>query len=275
MSEANERTFWKMSGSGNDFVFFDARAVPSGTLAEASSIQRLCARRTGIGADGVVFLERWPEGDYAMRYYNADGSRASLCGNAALCSGRLAVELGAAEASGFTFATDAGVLTGRIRDGLPEIDLGPVLDIEPDVGLELGPGEARIGFAVAGVPHAVIECADVETVDLAERGRLVRWDAHFPEGANVDFVSRAAGGWRMRTYERGVEGETLACGTGAVACATVLAAWAGSSGGETRILTSSGLALDVRLTREGGGWRPSLRGNAEIVFRGVLSTAAA
>ena len=269
MNPAGERDFWKMSGSGNDFVFFDARDEPAGALAEPGVIQRICARRTGVGADGVVFLERHPEVDFRMRYYNADGSRASLCGNAALCSSRLAVNLGAVRPDGFRFATDAGVLAGRIREGLPEIDLGPVGDIQVDVGIELGAGESRMGYALAGVPHAVIECSDVEAIDLAERGRRVRWDAHFPEGANVDFVSPAPGGWRMRTYERGVEGETLACGTGAVASAAVLAAWS-RSGVETRILTSSGMPLDVRLQADGDDWRPSLRGNAQIVFRGVL-----
>lgn len=264
------RPFWKMSGSGNDFVVFDARTVAPGTLADEAAIRSLCARRTGVGADGVVFLERWEGGDFRMRYYNADGSRASLCGNAALCISRLAVELHAAPASGFRFATDAGVLSGRIRDGLPEVDLGPVRDLQPAIDLELGDGETRAGFAIAGVPHAVVLCADADAVALAERGSAVRWHSGFPEGANANFVSRAADGWRMRTFERGVEGETLACGTGAVATAAVLAAWEGQGAGVTRILTSSGLPLDVTLVRDGEVWRPSLRGSAAIVFRGEL-----
>jgi diaminopimelate epimerase len=259
-----------MSGSGNDFVFFDARAASPGPLAEPETIQQICARRTGVGADGIVFLEPYPEGEFRMRYYNADGSRASLCGNAALCSSWLAVELGFAAPEGFRFATDAGVLAGRIRDGLPEVDLEPIREIVPDVAVDLGEGESRIGFALAGVPHAVILCADAEAVQVDERGRTVRWSPVFREGANVDFVSRVPGGWRMRTYERGVEGETLACGTGAVACAAVLAAWAGGSVGTTRILTSSGLPLDVSFRADGGVHRPSLRGSARLAFRGTL-----
>ena len=264
------RAFWKMSGSGNDFVFFDAREEPAGDLADPETIRRLCARRTGIGADGVVFLEGFAEGDFRMRYYNADGSRASLCGNAALCISRLAVELGAADPGGYRFGTDAGVLSGRIRDGVPEVDLGPVRELQPDVPISLGEGEARAGFALAGVPHAVILCADVAAVDVEVRGRLVRNAPTFPEGANVNFVSRAEGGWRMRTFERGVEGETLACGTGAVASAAVLGAWKEAPAAGTRILTSSGLPLDVRITADGGALRPSLSGSAEIVFRGTL-----
>jgi len=270
MNDAAERTFWKMNGSGNDFVFFDARDVPPGPLGEPEAIRRICARRTGVGADGVVFLERYAEGDFRMRYHNADGTRASMCGNAALCSSRLAIELGAVDPSGFRFATDAGVVTGRLRDGLPEIDLGAVRSIRLDVGIDLGAGESRMGFADAGVPHAVILCSDADAIKIDDRGKSVRWNAAFPDGANVDFVSRGADGWRMRTFERGVEGETLACGTGAVATAAVLEAWAGGRGGTTRILTSSGLPLEVRLEPEGAGWRPSLRGNAEVVFRGII-----
>ena len=266
------RAFWKMSGSGNDFVVFDARTIDPGRLAEPAAIRALCARRTGVGADGVVFLEPWADGDFRMRYYNADGSRASMCGNAALCISRLAVELGAGPAAGFRFATDAGILTGRIRDGLPEVDLGAVGDLRPYVDLDLGPGESRAGFAVAGVPHAVILCDDADRVALAERGAMVRWHNAFPDGANANFVSPSGNGWRMRTFERGVEGETLACGTGAIASAAVLAAWEGrEEGGVTRILTSSGLTLEVRLEREGSSWRASLRGSAAIVFRGTLA----
>ena len=268
------RPFWKMSGSGNDFVVFDARTVAAGTLADEHAIQSICARRMGVGADGVVFLEAWDGGDFRMRYYNADGSRASLCGNAALCVSRLAVDLGAAPASGFRFATDAGVLTGRIRDGLPEVDLGPIRDLQPRIDLELADGETRAGFAVAGVPHAVVLCAEADAVALAERGAAVRWHRGFPEGANANFVSRRGDGWRMRTFERGVEGETLACGTGAVATAAVLSAWEGRDSGVTRILTSSGLTLEVTLVREGEVWQPSLRGSAAIVFRGELRELA-
>ena len=268
--DALGRPFWKMSGSGNDFVVFDARRTGAGPLAEPEVIAALCARRTGVGADGVVFLEPWAPGDFLMRYYNADGSRASMCGNAALCISRLAVELGAADASGFRFSTDAGILTGRIRDGLPEVDLGPVRDIREDAGLELTGGETRAGYAVAGVPHAVVLCRDADAVAIDERGAAVRWHPGFPDGANANFVSPAAEGWRMRTFERGVEGETLACGTGAVATAAVLALWEGRDSGVTRILTSSGLPLEVRLARDGDDWRPSLRGNAAIVFEGTL-----
>ena len=259
-----------MSGSGNDFVFFDVREVPAGRLTDPEVIQALCARRTGIGADGVVLLQDFDWGDYRMRYYNSDGSPASLCGNASLCSAKLAVELGAADAEGFRFATDAGVITGRIRDGMPEIDLAPVEEVATDVNLELAAGETRIGFARAGVPHAVVLCANADEVSLDDRGRSIRQNTVFRDGANVDFVSPAGSGWRMRTYERGVEAETLACGTGAVATAALLAAWGRTEEGDVRIVTSSGLPLMVRLLRDRDRWRPSLRGSAVVTFRGVV-----
>jgi diaminopimelate epimerase len=205
-----------------------------------------------------------------MRYYNADGSLASMCGNAALCSARLAVDLGVADPEGFRFATDAGVITGRIRDDLPEIDLAPVEEVATDVGLELAAGETRIGFARAGVPHAVVLCVNADDVPLETRGRLLRRHAVFRDGANVDFVSPAGSAWRMRTFERGVEAETLACGTGAVATAALLAAWGRTDEGDTQIVTSSGLPLNVRLVRDKGRWRPSLRGSAVVTFRGMV-----
>lgn len=262
------RQFYKMCGSGNDFVFFDARSEPAGVLETPELIRRMCARGTGIGADGVVFLEPSGAATVGLRYFNSDGSRASLCGNATLCTARLAVELGAAPPDCFTIATDAGVLAARIRDGQPEIDFAPVRDLAPDAGIAPEAGERRLGFALAGVPHLVVEVADVDRVALEARGRALRYDRSLRDGANVNFVSPAPdGGWRMRTYERGVEGETLACGTGAVASAAVLSAW-GATAGPTRIVTRSGRPLVVRPPASAGG--PSLSGEGRIVYAGTL-----
>ena len=262
--------FWKMSGSGNDFVFFDTRDGDSRGLDGADAIAAICARGTGVGADGVVLLEPATGSAFGIRYFNSDGSLASLCGNASLCSVRLAVELGAAPASGFVFETGAGQLAGRIRDGLPEIDLQPVTDVRPDAGIERLPGERRLGFALAGVPHLTALVDDVSAVDVVGRGRPLRRHASLRQGANVNFVSRADEGWQVRTYERGVEGETLACGTGAVASAILLTAW-GEATGSVSLRTRSGQELVVTLRREGHDrWLPSLRGEGRIVFQGTL-----
>jgi diaminopimelate epimerase len=270
---ASGRSFYKMCGSGNDFVFFDARAGAPAELDTEDAMRRLCARATGVGADGVVFLEPSERAALRMRYHNSDGSRATFCGNAALCTTRLAVELGIADAAGFVFEADTGLVGARIRDGIPEIDLGSVRELRPDAaGVALGPGEQRIGFAIAGVPHVVVRVDDIEHVPLDERGRTLRFDpALGSAGANVNFIAPAGegSGWLMRTYERGVEGETLACGTGAVACAAVLTAW-GAAAQPTTIVTRSGKPLIVRQRGGDGVAGPSLSGEGRIVFEGVL-----
>lgn len=274
------RRFVKMSGSGNDFIFFDARRDPAGDLESPARIRELCARGTGVGADGVVFLVPSETADFGIRYYNADGSLASLCGNASLCSTRLAAELGIAASAGMRFETGAGTLSARLRDAdrQPEIDLEPVTSLRLAVdAISLRSAERRVGYAVAGVPHLVILCDDVEAVDVAARGPGLRsHPAVGPEGANVNWVSpRAAGSaeqaWAIRTFERGVEGETLACGTGAVASAAVLAAWGQAPASGTSLVTRSGRTLRVSLkTDESGAVRPSLSGEGRVVFRGEL-----
>jgi diaminopimelate epimerase len=265
------RTFFKMSGSGNDFIMIDARVESAGELDRPEWVRAVCARGTGIGADGVVFLEPSAAAAFRIRYLNSDGSLAALCGNATLCSARLAVELGAAQTADFSIETDAGVLPARFVDGRPEIDLESVSEVVPDdPRVRLVGGETRAGFVVAGVPHVVIRVADVERVDVVGRGGPIRRDPSFRQGANVNFVSPGTGGcWRMRTYERGVEAETLACGTGAVAAAVLLNAW-GEAGPTLPLETRSGQTLRVRLVRNSGGWRPSLAGSARIVYRGAL-----
>lgn len=268
---ADGQPFYKMTGSGNDFVVFDATRGGLPDLERPTTIQTLSARGTGVGADGVVFLEKAGPGDIRMRYYNSDGSEAALCGNASLCSTRLAVDLGLAQAGGFVLHTAAGSLKARIREGLPEVDLEPVIEVKPDAA-DLGkkPGEARLGYACAGVPHVVVEIADIESADVTGRGPELRNHRALNEGANVNFVAkRPDGSFTYRTYERGVEGETLACGTGAVATAILLASW-GESGKETTLWTRSELPLTVTLKHDNGSWLPSLRGEGRIVFEGTV-----
>ncbi|HEY1952239.1 MAG TPA: diaminopimelate epimerase [Gemmatimonadaceae bacterium] len=266
--------FYKMTGSGNDFVVFDSTAGPAANLENVASIRSLAARGTGVGADGVVFIEKGGPGEVRMRYYNSDGSEAALCGNASLCSTSLAVELGIASATGFVLQTAAGALKARVRDGLPEVDLESVEEVRADASdLGMRPGERRLAYALVGVPHVVVEILDVESADVTGRGPELRHHPMLAEGANVNFVAkRPAGGFAYRTFERGVEAETLACGTGAVATAIALNHW-GESGAETTLWTRSSLPLTVTLKRQGTTWFPSLRGEGRIVFEGVLREA--
>lgn len=256
-----------MSGSGNDFVFVDTRIEPAGPLANPEVIGAICSRGTGIGADGIVFLEQSDEAAIRLVYLNADGSRADLCGNATLCTARLALELGIAGPGEFTIETDSGVLPARFADLRPEIDLKPVSEVRPDAGLSLERGELRMGFARAGVPHLVLLVDDIDTVDVVGRGRPLRRHRSLQDGANVNFVQPAGNAtFRYRTYERGVEAETLACGTGAVATAVLLAAW-GLASGPVRLRTRSGRELGVRLSGPTEAPTPSLSGEARIVYR--------
>jgi diaminopimelate epimerase len=271
MSKVAGREFVKMSGSGNDFVMVDARTAPPGELAEPDVIASICARGTGIGADGIVFLLPSHRADVQLLYLNSDGSVADLCGNATLCTTRLAVRLGTAKREGMTIETGAGIIRSRILpSGDPEIDLQEVTDVRPVAEeIQADPPERRIGFAKAGIPHLVIEVPDVAQVDVTGRGRPLRSHKSLrPTGANVNFIAPTAGGvWAIRTYERGVEGETLACGTGAVASAILIAQWEDESG-PISLKTKSGRQLTVRLKRTMAGWLPSLSGEARFVFEG-------
>lgn len=265
------RRFYKMSGSGNDFIFFDLSDGPVEAMENPDTIGAMSARGTGIGSDGVVFLETGGAGDMAIRYYNSDGSRGELCGNATLCAMRLGHHLGRIGSGEVEISTDAGVLTARIADGLPEIDLAPVTEVSLEhPAIPRLDRETRLGFVRAGVPHVVIIDSDVQTADILGRGSKVRRDRSLRDGANVNFLSRNDRGWAIRTYERGVEGETLACGTGAVASGILLTEW-GESESPVRLRTRSGKDLEVRIRREEKVWYPSLRGAAELVFTGELA----
>ena len=260
-----------MSGSGNDFVFFDGRTESVQGLDSPEVIRRICSRTQGVGADGVVFLEVSASEPFGIRYYNSDGSRGELCGNASLCTSSLAVRLGLAADDGFQFSTDVGAIKARLVSGEPEIDLQPPHDLLGAAGIALEAGESQIGFVDTGVPHLVVLMSDADLAPLARRGAELRHHASLAAGANVNFISPAGPEWRMRTYERGVEGETLACGTGAVACAVLLKEWGLVRVKETRLRTSSGRLLTVTLGAGlEGRVRPSLRGEGRIVYDGEL-----
>ena len=267
--------FYKMSGSGNDFLVFDGRynALDKFT---GQAIRWLCDRRQGPGADGVIVLGAGgpDNAHFTFNFWNSDGSLGPMCGNGALCATRLASLLELAPAEGeIRFATAAGIHRGRMTDGRPTIFL-PDCDRPvqaPQIELEAG-DQPPAWMCWPSVPHLVIICDDVNAVDLGRRGPPLRnHPATGPGGANANWVSPAGdGSWRMRTWERGVEGETLACGTGAAACALVLAE-KGVAKAPVRLWTRSQLPLDV-------AWKPSgtkvteltLTGEGRLVFRGVV-----
>ena len=266
---------YKMTGSGNDFVMLDARvSTPADWTSQ--DMKAVCARGTGIGADGVVFVGPGSHSGAArMIYYNADGSHAAMCGNAALCSTTLAAHLAIGPADGIELETDAGTYQSRALDGgRAELHLAPVHAPAAVPGLVLVAGERQAVLSRVGVPHLIVLVDDVDNVALHERGRALRFDAALaPEGANINFISTdPSGTWRMRTYERGIEGETLACGTGAVGAGCAIQEW-GLGRLPVSIQSRSGRTLGVRAAKSSNGryedvW---LAGEGRMVFRGVIT----
>lgn len=267
-------SFHKMTGSGNDFVVLDGREA-SLDLWTPARIREMCDRRSGVGADGLVLLSPEPDGAVRMIYFNADGSRAELCGNAALCSTRLAAILGMAKDPGLRLHTDSGIVESRcVGPGwAAEIRLPDVEAPASVEGVSLVPGERQMARIRVGVPHLVVLVDDAAAVNVRDRGATLRHHAAFqPEGVNVNFVARAQGAheasWTMRTYERGVEGETLACGTGTVAVAAALAGW-GLDRLPVRIVSRGGSIFSVAgVTENGRVMEPWLCGEGRLVFSG-------
>ncbi len=266
--------FYKMSGSGNDFVVLDGRSTEPDRWPPAR-VRAVCDRRSGIGADGLVILTPSTPGTVRMAYWNSDGSPGAMCGNAALCIGRLAVQLEMVPPGEFCLLTDAGAVRVRSSSSgdAAEINLPDFETPREFLGAPRGAGERRMAAAAVGVPHLVILVDDIEAVDVATRGRLLRFDpALGPEGANVNFVSPSAdagGPWLIRTYERGVEGETLACGTGTVAAAAALVCW-GKARFPLRFRSRGGPELAVRAELAGGQLTSAwLGGQGRLLFQGA------
>lgn len=267
-------TFYKMTGSGNDFVFLDGRSSSASDWS-AADIAAICDRRTGVGGDGLVVAT--PEGSDGVRmvYFNADGSRAGMCGNAALCTTRLAARLGLAPGAGMLLHTDTGMLRTRCVGPAWEAELLlPDFRLPEPVDVPLLAGECWMARCTVGVPHLVILVEHLAGVDVVARGRELRHHLAFaPSGVNVNFVGpdarSGAAGWGLRTYERGVEDETLACGTGTVGAAFALAS-RGLDGLPVRIASWGGNVYSVAGQIAGGSaHEPWLSGEGRLVFEGT------
>ncbi len=243
----------------------------------AERVQAVCDRRAGVGADGVAVLLPGSRSDAVrFEFFNRDGSRAAMCGNAALCATRLACWLEMVPGDRLTLETDVGPVEARCVAGEGErAEIGlPEPEPVSSAPIPVDEGERSIYRTVVGVPHLVVLVEDISGIPLLERGGALRsHPAAGPEGANVNFVAPAAHGWVMRTYERGVEAETLACGTGAVASAAVLAQ-ANAIQLPWEVATSSGAILTVsaRPGQNGALRQPRLAGEGRLVFRAVLGS---
>lgn len=279
--------FTKMHGSGNDFIVIDHRTPLIPPAAEAAFVRAVCLRRTGIGADGVVFIEdadpAGPEVDFRWRYVNADGSEGAMCGNGAMCGARFAVLNGIAPAR-CAFQTPSGLVRAEVDGAHVRLAMGDAGPYTPPRAVETSIGDLAIASIPVGVPHAVIVTDDADAwppVGAFEAiGRELRWHAAFaPAGTNVDVIAPLGPDRiRMRTYERGVEAETLACGTGAVASA-IAASQQGlvDSGLPVEVLASGGWPLVVSFTWDAATQTAreiTLAGRAVVVGRGVLDPEA-
>jgi diaminopimelate epimerase len=265
----NSVPFYKMQGCGNDFVFVDNRELGIDPEVMPDIVLPVCRKSFGVGADGMMFLDNAPAGSglhYIWHFFNADGSRAEMCGNGSRCAARLAWMLGMAPAS-HVFGTDAGPIEAEVdtESNLVTVLLTTPKDLRLDMTVEIEQQPFPLHFVNTGVPHAVVIVEHLEAIDVWKLGRAVRFHPEFnPAGTNVNFVAvEGPGRLSLRTYERGVEDETYACGTGAVATA-VVARELGLTGEETVITTTGGEELGVIL-RDGKAY---LRGAAELVFRG-------
>ncbi len=219
--------FTKMNGAGNDFIVFDNRDGILNQFDLPKFVQKICDRRFSIGADGVLIVENSNQADFSMRYFNSDGSEGEMCGNGARCIARFAYLKGIAKEK-MIFETKAGlyeaeIVEDHVRIKFPDVDLSQVqLNQHHSFADELG----RYHFAVVGVPHTVFYVDDLSKMThekIVELGRTVRYCSEvFPKGTNVNFAKLIDENTiAVRTYERGVEDETYACGTGSVTCSIV------------------------------------------------------
>ena len=256
--------FWKMHGAGNDFILVDDRALAFPDR-DTAFIARLCDRRRGIGSEGLLLIQPSASADFRMRFFNPDGAEADLCGNGARCIARLAREIGAAPAD-MRIETAAGPVRAEILPTGVLIHLPPPKDWRMNLSIAWKNKEQPLHFVNSGVPHAVCLVDDLAAIDVPALGSFIRRHALFaPAGTNADFIQTTGpDSLSIRTYERGVEAETLACGTGIVAAALV-AEKLGLVRAPVRVKAAGGDVLAV-------GFAPlTLTGPAEHTFQGTIN----
>jgi len=265
-------SFTKMNGAGNDFVLFDNR--DSSLNLNTDAIAKLCDRHRGVGADGVLVVELPASGaDYRMRYYNADGSEAEMCGNGARCFARFAKRASKNTAEQISFETPAGVIGAKCVDDLVQISMSEPHSHREPQALTVNGRSLDVHFINTGVPHAVVFVDDLEAVDVVKDGAALRYhEAFTPKGTNANFVQYLSpSSIAIRTYERGVEDETLACGTGVCAAAILHHLHSGEPA-PISVRVRGGDTLQVGFEKSEAGFRRvTLTGPADFVFEGEIS----
>lgn len=264
-------TFTKMNGAGNDFVMVDNR---DGSRAlTASQIARLCDRHRGIGADGMLAVEPAENGaDFRMRYYNADGGEAEMCGNGARCFARFAQRL-TGQTGAVSFETIAGVIRAKFYGDNVEIQMSEPHSLVLNETLEVAGEPLTVHSVNTGVPHAVVFVENLDATDVRRLGAALRYHPRFaPKGTNANFVKQLGPqSVAIRTYERGVEGETLACGTGMVASALIFHELTGAAS-PVQVKVRGGDDLRIGFSHSGDLYREvTLTGPADFTFEGQVA----
>jgi len=267
----NRIPFYKMHGGGNDFVLLDHRERFIPEAEQPQFARRVCHRQLGAGADGLILIEASLTADFRWRFYNADGSEPEMCGNGGRCAARFAVLNGIAPAI-LTFETLAGTIKAEVKGRLVKLLMAGVGDFILGQNIPLEETTLLGHFLKVGVPHVAVPVADLDAAPVTGWGRAVRLHPLFaPAGTNVNFI-RVEGPQtlRIRTYERGVEDETLACGTGAGASA-LIAARLGQVVSPVTVHTRGGEALTIYFTPHGETFSEVyLEGDALVVYQGEL-----
>ncbi len=268
--------FYKMSGSGNDFILVDnrARVAPEENL--GPWIASLCRRKHSVGADGFILIEDSERADFKWRFFNSDGGEAEMCGNGGRCVARLAYLTGIAGPR-LSFETKVGVIRAEVMGGRVKLEMPQPTAVQHDYSLKVGGEPLTVSSVAVGVPHVVVWVDDIEDAPVTRLGPAIRYHDHYaPAGTNVNFVQSLDNGtFAIRTYERGVEDETLACGTGSVASALVAAA-KGKAGSPAVLHTRGGEFLTIHFVRDENGFRDVfLEGDARVIYEGKLWPEAA
>jgi diaminopimelate epimerase len=263
--------FSKMNGAGNDFVLIDNRAQKIALSSE--QVVRLCDRHRGVGADGLILLIPSTSGkaDWAWQFYNSDGSAGEMCGNGARCFAKF-VKRAAGQDRDFTFETEAGIISAKFNGDLVTVNLTEPGGLRLNEQIPLRDGPQTVHSLNTGVPHAILFVPDADKAMVLQLGPELRRHSHFaPKGTNVNFVQvLGPNSIRVRTFERGVEGETLACGTG-VAASALISARVHRFGSPVRVQVQGGDQLEVSFKDSSAEFSEvRLTGPADFVFDGTV-----
>lgn len=276
MDKMQSIKFAKMSGAGNDFIVIDNRENQFGD-SDATVIRKWCTRRLGIGADGLMLLNSSDQADFEMAYYNADGSKAAMCGNGGRCIARFAVLVGAVKpGQTINFTAPSGHYQAVVEGNQVDLKLIPPAEITQDIKLDLSNEQIMVDIVDTGVPHAVELVSQVDQINVVTKGREIRRHPRFqPHGVNANFAEvRDEHYLKLRTYERGVEDETLACGTGAAAAA-LIAAKRGLVKSPVKVETRSQVVLEMNFefNQQSVEWLRQ-KGEARLIYWGTIDKEA-